>query len=113
MKPLMEGIRKLARELGIPIIMSYGYAQAESEERLYPSEKEFHESLGNMCDVYMELQYADMVTEDFEELSEDDILEMMEEGDTLLIDIHLKKNRRTMKATCQIQAAPKFNFFEE
>ncbi len=113
MKPLMEGIRKLARELGIPIIMSYGYAQAESEERLYPSEKEFHESLGNMCDVYMELQYADMVTEDFEELSEDDILEMMEDGDTLLIDIHLKKNRRTMKATCQIQAAPKFNFFEE
>ncbi len=113
MKPLMEGIRMLARELGIPIIMSYGYAQAESEETLYPSEKEFHESLGNMCDVYMELQYADMVTEDFEELSEDDILEMMEAGDTLLIDIYLKKNRRTMKASCQIQAAPKFNFFEE
>ena len=26
MKPLMDGIRKLAKELGIPIIMSYGYA---------------------------------------------------------------------------------------
>ena len=30
MKPLMDGIRKLAKELGIPIIMSYGYAPAES-----------------------------------------------------------------------------------
>ena len=30
MKPLMDGIRKLAKELGIPILMSYGYAQAES-----------------------------------------------------------------------------------
>ena len=48
MKPLMDGIRKLAKELGIPILMSYGYAQAESESELDPDEIAFHESLGNM-----------------------------------------------------------------
>ena len=62
MKPLMDGIRKLAKELGIPILMSYGYAQAESESELDPDEIAFHESLGNMCDVYLELKYADMIT---------------------------------------------------
>ena len=40
MKPLMDGIRKLAKELGIPIIMSYGYAPAESENELDPDEIE-------------------------------------------------------------------------
>ena len=45
MKPLMDGIRKLAKELGIPIIMSYGYAPAESENELDPDEIEYHESL--------------------------------------------------------------------
>ena len=73
MKPLMDGIRKLAKELGIPIIMSYGYAPAESENELDPDEIEYHKSLGNMCDVYLELKYADMITEDYEELTEDDI----------------------------------------
>ena len=48
MKPLMDGIRKLAKELGIPIIMSYGYAPAESENELDPDEIEYHKSLGNM-----------------------------------------------------------------
>ncbi|MCI6858898.1 MAG: DnaB helicase C-terminal domain-containing protein [Eubacterium sp.] len=113
MKPLMDGIRKLAKELGIPIIMSYGYAQSESEEELYPEEIKFHRSLGNMCDVYLELQYADMITEDYEELSQEDIQDMMEDGEMLLVNILLHKNRRTMKASCQIQAAPKFNYYEE
>ena len=113
MKPLMDGIRKLAKELGIPIIMSYGYAQAESESELDPAEIAYHESLGNMCDVYLELKYADMITEDYEELTEEDIQEMVEDGEMLLINIHLHKNRRTMKASCQIQATPKFNYYEE
>ena len=113
MKPLMDGIRKLAKELGIPIIMSYGYAQAESESELDPDEIEYHKSLGNMCDVYIELKYADMITEDYEELTEDDIHEMVENGEMLLINVHLHKNRRTMKAYCQIQATPKFNYYEE
>lgn len=113
MKPLMEGIRKLAKELGIPIVMSYGYAQAESESELDPDEIEYHKSLGNMCDVYLELKYADMITEDYEELTEDDIQEMVEDGEMLLINVHLHKNRRTMKASCQIQATPKFNYYEE
>lgn len=113
MKPLMEGIRKLSRELGIPIIMSYGYAQAESEEELYPEEKEYHESLGNMCDVYLELEYADMITEDMVPLTEDDIRDMVEEGESLLLNVMLHKNRRPMKASCQIQCTPKYNFFEE
>ncbi|MCI5943906.1 MAG: DnaB helicase C-terminal domain-containing protein [Eubacterium sp.] len=113
MKPLMEGIRKLARELGIPIIMSYGYAQAESEEEMYPEEREYHESLGNMCDVYLELQYADMISEDMVELTQEDIAEMVEDGETLLIDVHMYKNRRPMKASCQIQGTPKYNHFEE
>ena len=26
-----------------------------------------------MCDVYLELKYADMITEDYEELTEEDI----------------------------------------
>ena len=56
MKPLMDGIRKLAKELGIPIIMSYGYAPAESENELDPDEIEYHKSVGNMCDVYLELK---------------------------------------------------------
>ena len=113
MKPLMDGIRKLAKELGIPILMSYGYAQAESESELDAAEIEFHESLGNMCDVYLELKYADMITEDYEELTEEDIQEMVEDGEMLLINVLLHKNRRTMKASCQIQATPKFNYYEE
>lgn len=113
MKPLMDGIRKLAKELGIPIIMSYGYAPAESENELDPDEIEYHKSLGNMCDVYLELKYADMITEDYEELTEDDIQEMVENGEMLLINVKLHKNRRTMKASCQIQATPKFNYYEE
>ena len=113
MKPLMDGIRKLAKELGIPIIMSYGYAPAESENGLDPDEIEYHKSLGNMCDVYLELKYADMITEDYEELTEDDIQEMVENGEMLLINVQLHKNRRTMKASCQIQATPKFNYYEE
>ena len=113
MKPLMDGIRKLAKELGIPILMSYGYAQAESESELEPDEIAFHESLGNMCDVYLEFKYADMITEDYEELTEEDIEEMVENGEMLLINVLLHKNRRTMKASCQIQATPKFNYYEE
>ena len=113
MKPLMDGIRKLAKELGIPIVMSYGYAPAESENELDPDEIEYHKSLGNMCDVYLELKYADMITEDYEELTEDDIQEMVENGEMLLINVQLHKNRRTMKASCQIQATPKFNYYEE
>ena len=113
MRPLVEGIRKLAGELGIPILMSYGYAQAESVEELYPEEKEYHESLGNMCDVYLELQYADMITEDSVPLTADDIREMVEDGDSLLIDVLIHKNRRPMRASMQIQGAPKYNFFEE
>ena len=113
MKPLMDGIRKLAKELGIPIIMSYGYAQAESESELDPAEIAYHKSLGNMCDVYLELKYADMITEDYEELTEEDIQEMVEDGEILLINVLLHKNRRTMKASCQIQATPKFNYYEE
>lgn len=113
MKPLMDGIRKLAKELVIPIIMSYGYAPAESENELDPDEIEYHKSLGNMCDVYLELKYADMITEDYEELTEDDIQEMVENGEMLLINVQLHKNRRTMKASCQIQATPKFNYYEE
>ena len=113
MKPLMDGIRKLAKELGIPIIMSYGYAPAESENELDPDEIEYHKSLGHMCDVYLELKYADMITEDYEELTEDDIQEMVENGEMLLINVQLHKNRRTMKASCQIQATPKFNYYEE
>ena len=102
-----------AKELGIPIIMSYGYAPAESENELDPDEIEYHKSLGNMCDVYLELKYADMITEDYEELTEDDIQEMVENGEMLLINVQLHKNRRTMKASCQIQATPKFNYYEE
>ena len=113
MKPLMDGIRKLAKELGIPIIMSYGYAPAESENELDPDEIEYHKSLGHMCVVYLELKYADMITEDYEELTEDDIQEMVENGEMLLINVQLHKNRRTMKASCQIQATPKFNYYEE
>ena len=113
MKPLMDGIRRLAAELGIPILMSYGYAQAESETEISVAEQEFHAALGNMCDVYMELQYADMITEDSVELTEEDIQEMAEDGETLLINVFLHRNHRPLKASCQIQAAPKFNFYEE
>ncbi len=113
MLPLMEGIRSLAAELAIPIVMSYGYMQAENETELNAAEKDFHESLGNMCDVYMELCYADMLTEDYGELSKADIREMVEEGETVLIDVQLRRNRRPVKATCQIQGTPKYNYFEE
>ena len=113
MKPLMEGIRRLAGELSIPILMSYGYAQAESETEMSAAEREFHETLGNLCDVYMELRYADMITEDSMELTEEDIQEMMEDGETLLINVLLHRNRRPLRAFCQIQAVPKFNFYEE
>jgi len=54
-----------------------------------------------------------MITEDYEELTEDDIQEMVENGEMLLINVQLHKNRRTMKASCQIQATPKFNYYEE
>lgn len=113
MKPLMEGIRKLAGELSIPILLSYGYAQAETETELDPAEKEFHASLGNMCDVYMELNYVDMITEDSTELTEEDIHEMVEDGDMLLMEVRIHRNRRAMKASCQIQGVPKYNYFEE
>ena len=66
-----------------------------------------------MCDVYLELKYADMITEDYEELMPEDIQEMAEEGETLLLNVLLHKNRRKMKASCQIQATPKFHYFEE
>ena len=95
MKPLMDGIRKLAKELGIPIIMSYGYAPAESENELDPDEIEYHKSLGNMCDVYLELKYADMITEDYEELTEDDIQEMVENG-----EITEEENYRNLLELC-------------
>jgi KaiC/GvpD/RAD55 family RecA-like ATPase len=113
MKPLMEGLSRLAKELGIPILMSYGYAQAESEEEMYPEEREYHESIGNMCDVYLELEYADMIADDMVPLTSEDIREMVDEGESLLINILLHKNRRPMKASLQIQGTPKFNFFEE
>ena len=58
-------------------------------------------------------KHADMITEDYEELTEDDIQEMVENGEMLLINVQLHKNRRTMKASCQIQATPKFNYYEE
>ena len=38
---------------------------------------------------------------------------MVENGEMLLINVQLHKNRRTMKASCQIQATPKFNYYEE
>lgn len=113
MKPLMEGIRRLAGELAVPILISYGYAQAESETEMSVAERQFHTTLGNMCDVYMELQYADMITEDSVELTTEDIQEMMEEGETLLLNLFLHRNRRPLKASCQIQAVPKFNYYEE
>ena len=113
MKPLMEGIRQLAKELSIPILISYGYAQAENEEELSVSEIEFRESLGQMSDVHLELAYADMITEDSVELTVEDIREMAEDGDQLLINVMIHKNRRPMRASCQIQATPKFNYFEE
>ena len=68
------------------------------------------------------VQFADgktsKVTEGYtysptEELTEDDIQEMVENGEMLLINVQLHKNRRTMKASCQIQATPKFNYYEE
>ena len=113
MKPLMDGIRKLAKEQGIPIIMSYGYAPAENENELDQDEIEYHKSLGNMCDVYLELIYADMISVDYDELSDVDIQDMVEIGEMLLINVQLHKNRRTMKASCQIQATPKYNYYEE
>lgn len=113
MEPLMQGIRALAKELSIPIVMSYGYAQAESQEERSLAEDEFNRSLGSMCDVYMELQYAPMITEDGIELTPEDIHEMVEDGDTILVDILLHRNRRNMRASCQIMATPQFNFFEE
>ncbi len=113
MKPLMDGIGKLAKELNIPIIMSYGYEQAENEQEMSYEEHLYHESLGNMCDVYLELKYADMITEDSVELTIDDIREMAEDGESLLFDVQIYRNRRPMRASCQIQGTPKFNFFEE
>ena len=88
MKPLMDGIRKLAKELGIPIIMSYGYAPAESENELDPDEIEYHKSLGNMCDVYLELKYADMITEDYEELTE---------GEVFLLPLRFYRVKKTLR----------------
>ncbi len=113
MKPFMDGVSRLAKELSIPIVMSYGYMQVENEEDLTEEELEFHESLGNMCDVYLELTYADMITEDSMELTMEDIREMEEDGDSLLIDIQIHRNRRPMRASCQIEGTPKFNYYEE
>ena len=113
MKPLMEGIGKLAKELNIPIIMSYGYQQAENVEELSYEERLYHESLGNMCDVYLELKYAAMIMEDSHELTEDDIRDMTENGESILLDVLVYRNRRPMRASCQIHGTPKFNFFEE
>lgn len=113
MEPLMGGIRKLARNLGIPIVLSYGYAQAETESELNPSEQSLHRCLGNMCDVYMELKFAEMITEESGEVPEEEMKEMADEGETLLIDIFLHKNRKALKASCQIQGTPKYNYYEE
>ncbi len=113
MKPLMDGIGKLSKELSIPIIMSYGYEQAENEEELSLEEREFHISLGNMCDVYLEIEFADMITEDSGELTDQDIRDMAEEGDNLLFNVMVYRNRRPMRASCQIQGTPKYNYFEE
>ena len=113
MKPLMDGIGKLSKELSIPIIMSYGYEQAENEEELSLEEREFHVSLGNMCDVYLEIEFADMITEDSGELTDQDIRDMAEEGDNLLFNVMVYRNRRPMRASCQIQGTPKYNYFEE
>ena len=66
-----------------------------------------------MCDVYIELVYAEMIDEDMIPLTQEDIQDMVKEGDMLLINILLHKNRRPMKATLQIQGAPKYNYFEE
>ena len=54
-----------------------------------------------------------MVSRKLRELTEEDIEEMVENGEMLLINVLLHKNRRTMKASCQIQATPKFNYYEE
>ena len=54
-----------------------------------------------------------MITEESMELTEEDIQEMMEDGETLLINVLLHRNRRPLRASCQIQAVPKFNFYEE
>ena len=113
MKPLMDGIGKLSKELSIPIIMSYGYEQAENEAELSSEEREFHTSLGNMCDVYLEIEFADMITEESGELTEQDIREMVEDGDNLLFNVMVYRNRRPMRASCQIQGTPKYNYFEE
>ena len=113
MKPLMDGIGKLSKELSIPIIMSYGYEQAENEQELSSEEKEFHTSLGNMCDVYLEIEFADMITEESGELTDQDIREMVEDGDNLLFNVMVYRNRRPMRASCQIQGTPKYNYFEE
>ena len=113
MKPLMAGMKKLASELGIPILMTYGYAQAESDMPVDEAEKEFRRSLGNMCDVYLDLKYADMITEDGNSLTREDIRDMAENGETVLIDVAIRRNRRVMRASCQIQSAPKFNWFTE
>lgn len=112
MRPLMEALSKLAKELGIPILMSYGYTPLESDEAMYPEEMEFNEEIGYMCDVYLELGYADMVTEDACELTDEDIQDLVEQGRKLLVDVMLHKNRRNMRASCQVQAAPKYNYFE-
>ncbi len=113
MKPLMDGMKKLASELGIPILMSYGYAQAESEVLMDEAEKDFRRSLGNMSDVYLELRYADMITEEGNRLTSDDIRDMADKGETVLLDVFIRRNRRVMRASCQIQAAPKYNWFSE
>ena len=113
MKPLMDGIGALSKELSIPIIMSYGYEQAENEEELSFEEQELHASLGDMCDVYLEIKFADMIMEDSVELTEQDIRDMVEEGDNLLFNVMVYRNRRPMRASCQIQGTPKYNYFEE
>ena len=109
----MDGMKKLASELGIPILMSYGYAQAESEILMDEAEKDFHRSLGNMCDVYLDLKYADMITEEGARLTQEDIRDMADKGDSILLNVFIRRNRRVMRASCQIQSAPRYNWFSE
>ena len=109
---LMEGIRKLAGELNIPILMSRGFAQMENEEELHPADLELQEELGSLCDVWLKLEYADMVTEEGG-LSGETVEDIVLRGDTVPVNIHILKNRRRTRTSCQIQGAPKFNYLEE
>ena len=72
------------------------------------------EKIAVLIPCYNEELTIEKVIKDLKkELTEDDIQEMVENGEMLLINVQLHKNRRTMKASCQIQATPKFNYYEE